>query len=202
MRTSPRSRSSTRSRRQPRSRGFNAAALLRSNARCARNLWGTLSRQSLTRLADLTKTYQLSISAGHLQFLDGGGTSRTPVSSVWLSATAVPESERWSRSSSVTQGLNAGCSRQQFTSPAARRVSSATVTPIPRTRLPSSVAPRCALPRREPSTELSAKAYGIGLCSVEELGSFSAPQAPVAPRAAFEWPCGHERLKQRPASIA
>jgi hypothetical protein len=25
------------------------------------------------------------------------------------------------------------------------------------------------------------KAYGIGLCSVEELGSFSAPQMPVAP---------------------
>src|ERR1019366_7077642 len=46
-------------------------ALLRSNARCARKAWGGLSKQSLTSLCELTKTYRLSVPAGHLQYFDG-----------------------------------------------------------------------------------------------------------------------------------
>src|ERR1700733_795685 len=45
--------------------------LLRSNARCARTAWGSLSKQSAASLSELTKTYGLSVQAGHLQFLDG-----------------------------------------------------------------------------------------------------------------------------------
>jgi hypothetical protein len=66
-----RSKISIRERRQLDSRRFTAAALFRSNARCARSAWGTLSRQSLNRLAELTKTHRLSVNAGHLQLLDG-----------------------------------------------------------------------------------------------------------------------------------
>ncbi len=34
------------------------------------------------------------------------------------------------------------------------------------------------------------KAYGIGLCTVEELGSFSHSQKPAAVASEFEWPSG------------
>jgi len=44
------------------------------------------------------------------------------------------------------------------------------VTPTPQIRLPLSAALKCALPKRGPSTGPSARPYGIGLCSVEELG--------------------------------
>ena len=54
------------------------------------------------------------------------------------------------------------------------------MTPIPPTRLLLSVAPKCVLPRREPSIGLSAKPTESGSARVEELGSFSAPQRPPA----------------------
>ena len=41
--------------------------------------------------------------------------------------------------------------------------------PIPQTSLPLFAGPRCGLPKPGPSNALR-KAYGIGLCSVEELG--------------------------------
>ena len=46
------------------------------------------------------------------------------------------------------------------------------------------------------------KAYGIGLCSVEELGSFSAPQKPVAATSPSNGHARIERLKQWPAQTA
>jgi hypothetical protein len=180
MRTSPRSRSSTRNRRQPGSRGFNAAALLRSNARCARNLWGTLSRQSLTRLADLTKTYQLSISAGHLQFLDGGW---------YITHSGLLSVAERNRCAGIRTMVE-----KQFCDPGIKRwVFKATVY---RSRCknafvgygdadPSNTSPlvRGAEMRVAETRAVNRalrKAYGIGLCSVEELGSFSTPQRPPA----------------------
>jgi hypothetical protein len=45
--------------------------LLRSNARLARNRWGALPAEAIACLADLTKRHSLSIGAGHLRMLDG-----------------------------------------------------------------------------------------------------------------------------------
>jgi hypothetical protein len=45
--------------------------LLRRNKKCARNSWGSLSKNSLQTLTELTLTHSLSVSAGHLQLLDG-----------------------------------------------------------------------------------------------------------------------------------
>jgi hypothetical protein len=45
--------------------------LLRSNARLARNRWGRLPAEAIACLADLTKRHSLSIGAGHLRMLDG-----------------------------------------------------------------------------------------------------------------------------------
>ena len=67
----------------------------------------------------------------------------------------------------------AGSLRQLSTSLPALAASSVTETPIPRTSLPWSAAPRCVSPRRRAVNRALRKAYGIGLCSVEELGSRS-----------------------------
>ena len=47
--------------------------------------------------------------------------------------------------------------------------------PIPPTFLRWFTVPRCEWRKPEPSTALCAKAYGIGICSVEEIGSFAEP---------------------------
>ncbi len=47
------------------------AGLRRSNAKHAKDNWGTLSKHCIGALAELTDTYGLSVSAGHLQLLEG-----------------------------------------------------------------------------------------------------------------------------------
>src|SRR6266446_6948636 len=44
---------------------------IRSNAKLARQLWGEPSRIALRALKDLTLRYSLSVAAGDLQFLEG-----------------------------------------------------------------------------------------------------------------------------------
>ena len=53
--------------------------------------------------------------------------------------------------------------------------SSATAMPIHPMSLPWSTAPKCGWPRPGRSTGALRKAYGIGICSVEEIGSFAEP---------------------------
>lgn len=45
--------------------------ILKSNMRHARHIWGDLPRASLCALKGLVETHNLSVSSGHLQFLDG-----------------------------------------------------------------------------------------------------------------------------------
>src|SRR5215470_17720082 len=71
MQTTSTSSVEVRMRRRPNARRLSDAALLRSNRRCTHSIWGKLSRRSLTRLAELTLRYRLSVTAGDLQFLDG-----------------------------------------------------------------------------------------------------------------------------------
>ena len=47
------------------------SGLLRSNLKCARHNWGGLSKNTLQTLTGLTETYCFSVAAGHLQLLDG-----------------------------------------------------------------------------------------------------------------------------------
>src|ERR1700719_2418135 len=47
------------------------ARLRRSNAKHAKDNWSALSKHSIGALAELTDTYGLSVSAGHLQLLEG-----------------------------------------------------------------------------------------------------------------------------------
>ena len=83
-----------------------------------------------------------------------------------------------------------------------KRLSSDTVTPIPRTRPPWFVAPKCGLPRREPSIEPSERPMESASAVSKSSGRSPLPLMPRAARAAFEWSSQIERLKQWPASIA
>jgi hypothetical protein len=145
-------------------------ALLRSNARCARKAWGSLSKQSLTGLCELTKTYRLSVPAGHLQFFDG----RWYVTHAGLLRLA--NRRRCS-------GIRAVIEKSLCNPAGCRWVFKATVSKSPRSRGfvgygdadPTNVSPlvRGAEMRVAETRAVNRalrKAYGIGLCSVEELG--------------------------------
>ncbi len=61
-------------------------------------------------------------------------------------------------------------------------------TPSLPTSPPSSVGPRCGWPETRAVNRALRKAYGIGLCSVEEIGSF--PPAATPARATEKAPAG------------
>jgi len=153
--------------------------LLRRNVRCARNNWGRLSKNSICLLAELTEAYSLSIAAGHLQLLDGrwyithSGLLRLAfrnrcrgINTTLEERLSDPIANRWvfravvhkSRGSKGFVGY--GDADPTNTSPLVRGAEM---------RVAETRAVNRAL----------RKAYGIGLCSVEELGSISWSSAPA-----------------------
>ena len=111
--------------------------LLRSNTKLADITWGAVSEAAVGSLKDLTEKYRLSVAAGDLQFLDGrwyvthAGLLRVAerrrccgIRTVIEKDLSDPITNRWVFRATV------------FKSPRSREVSSATVTPIPPTRLP------------------------------------------------------------------
>ncbi len=151
----------------------------RSNARLARQLWGEPSRTALRGLRELTARYSLSVAAGDLQFLEG----------------------RWyvTHSGLLQLASRRGChgiktiAQDQFSDATAGRwVFKAIVYKSGLSRGfvgygdadPSNVSPlvhgaEMRVAETRAVNRALRKAYGIGLCSVEELGSFSAPQKPL-----------------------
>jgi len=149
-----------------------------SNAKLARQLWGEPSRVALRRLRELTARYSLSVAAGDLQFLDG----------------------RWyvTHSGLLQLATRRGCRgiktilQDHFSDlTAARWVFKAVVYKSGLSRgfvgygdaNPSNVSPlvRGAEMRVAETRAVNRalrKAYGIGLCSVEELGWLSEPPKP------------------------
>ncbi len=141
----------------------------RSNARFARSTWGGLSKIALRSLQKLTEEYALSVAAGDLQFLDG----RWYVTHAGL--LRVAHHSRCCGIRTVVQ--------ERLSNPSSNRwVFKATVYKSPRSRGfigygdadPSNVSPlvRGAEMRVAETRAVNRalrKAYGIGLCSVEEL---------------------------------
>jgi len=143
----------------------------RTNLRLAHRLWGQLSAASSQALRQLTQRYALSISAGDLQFLNGG----------WYVT----------HSGLLQLALRRGCRgietvlQEQSSDPvAARWVFRATVYKSAGSRGfvgygdadPSNISSvvRGAEMRVAETRAVNRalrKAYGIGLCSVEELGA-------------------------------
>ena len=127
--------------------------LVRQNIRLARR-WvaGQLRTAAIDRLRGLTETFQFSFSRGDLHYLDGGWY----ITHAGLLRLAQRRRCVGIRVQQVPQFCDPVISRWVFkatvyTSPR-RRDLWVTAMPIPRIRLPSFAAPRCASPKLAPST--------------------------------------------------
>jgi len=152
------------------------ASTYRLNARLARATWGELSRTAVRGLRSLTEEYGLSVAAGDLQFLEG----RWYITHAGLIGIA-----RRKRCCAIRS-----CLIERLSDPlAARWIFKATVYKSTKSHGfvgfgdadPSnvSVGVRGAEMRVAETRAVNRalrKAYGIGLCSVEELGC--SPKAP------------------------
>jgi hypothetical protein len=159
-----------------------AQTLWRENARSARHAWGTLDREPLRQLRSLTVKYRLSVSSGDLQLLNG----RWYVTHTGLLGIAQRRK---------CAGINAVIVRSLCNSAASRWVVRATVYKSPGSTGfvgygdadPSNVSSlvhgaEMRVAETRAVNRALRKAYGIGLCSVEELGSLSgSPSSSVGP---------------------
>jgi hypothetical protein len=147
----------------------------RSNARLARQLWGEPSRIALRSLRELTARYSLSVAAGDLQLLEG----RWYVTHSGLLQLA---SRRGCR------GINTTLQDKFSDLAAGRWVFKAIVYKSGHSKGfvgygdadPSNVSSmvrgaELRIAETRAVNRALRKAYGIGLCSVEELGAFSSP---------------------------
>ena len=178
------------------------SSTLHANYCVARALWGDLSGISLENLKSLTGRYSLSIAAGELLYLDG----HWHVTHAGLLRLAQHNHCR---------GITVQPVREFCDSAANRWVFKATVYKSPGSRGfvgygdadPSNVSAlvRGAEMRMAETRGVNRalrKAYGIGLCSVEELGTFSPRIEPSrvstkAPVAAAQSVSGNGRLRLR-----
>ncbi len=147
----------------------------RSNVKLARQLWGEPSRVALRSLRELTTRYSLSVAAGDLQLLDG----RWYVTHSGLLQLA---SRRGCR------GINTMLQDKFSDFLAGRWVFKAVVYKSAHSKGfvgygdadPSNVSSmvrgaELRIAETRAVNRALRKAYGIGLCSVEELGAFSTP---------------------------
>jgi hypothetical protein len=152
----------------------------RSNVKLARQLWGEPSRIALQSLRELTVRYSLSVAAGDLQFLDG----RWYVTHSGLLQLA---------SRKGCRGIKTTLQERLSDIESSRWVFKATVFKSPSSKGfvgygdadPSNVSSlvqgaELRIAETRAVNRALRKAYGIGLCSVEELGAFSNPAKPSA----------------------
>ena len=150
-----------------------ASALWRTNIKCARSIWNDLSPRALDGLRDLTERYALSVANGDLQYFDG----RWYVTHAGL--LRIAERRRCS-------GIRPVLQRDLSDPSASHWVFKATVYKSPESKGfvgygdadPSNVSPlvygaEMRVAETRAVNRALRKAYGIGLCSVEELGWLS-----------------------------
>jgi hypothetical protein len=153
-----------------------------ANLRAARSIWGPLPQLASKNLRELTERYHLSVIGGDVALLD----NRLYVTHAGL----LRVSER-NRCCGIVTRLQKDLSDPTI----GRWVFRATVFKSRRSKGfvgygdadPTNTSPlvRGAEMRVAETRAVNRalrKAYGIGLCSVEELGSFSVPQMPLTPR--------------------
>jgi hypothetical protein len=134
----------------------------------------------LRNLRELTERHALSVAAGDLQFFDGR---------LYVTHAGLLHIAKRNRCA----GIQATLEEKPSEASAYRWIFKATVYKSPRSRGfvgygdadPSNVSPlvrgaEMRIAETRAVNRALRKAYGIGLCSVEELGSFSAPQKPMA----------------------
>ena len=150
----------------------------RANAKLVRQLWGEPSCIALRALRELTAKYSLSVAAGDLQFLDGRWyvthcgllqlASRRGcrgIKTFLQERLSDPAASRWVFRAVVYKGPNS----KGF-------VGFGDADPSNVSSLVQGAEMRVAETRAV--NRALRKAYGIGLCSVEELGAFSSSAKP------------------------
>jgi hypothetical protein len=166
------------------------ATLVRQNLRLVKQLYPALAQRDFGRLRELTRALRLSVSQGEILCIDG----RWYVTHAGLLRIALR---------ARCFGIRTVLQERQSDPLVGRWVFRATVYKSPGSRGfvgygdadPSNVSPlvRGAEMRVAETRAVNRalrKAYGIGLCSVEELGSFSAP--PKLPAVSLQ-ANGHQR---------
>jgi hypothetical protein len=150
----------------------------RTNARLARALWGKLSAFTCKRLRDLTREHRLSIAAGDLRLMEGCWyVTHSGLLRIAKRDGCVGIHTRYERTLSDPVG-----SRWVFKATVHRRGASRGFTGFGDADV-SNVSPlvRGAEMRVAETRAVNRalrKAYGIGLCSVDELGWASLPPQP------------------------
>ena len=155
----------------------------RSNARLARERWGLDHRATLRELKELTIRHSLSIAAGDLQLLDG----RLYVTHSGLLRIASRNRCR-SIETAVQENLSdPAAGRWVFKATVVKRASASSFVAYGDAD-PTNVSPlvrgaELRIAETRATARALRKAYGIGLCSVDELGGVSFP--PKSPAAEF-----------------
>ena len=145
-----------------------------SNSRLARQLWGELSKLASRNLRDLTTRYSLSVAAGDLQLLDG----RWYVTHSGLLQVASRRGCCGIETSLQDQSSNISAGRWVFKATVYKSATSKGFVGYGDAD-PSNVSPmirgaEMRIAETRAVNRALRKAYGIGLCSVEELGSVHA----------------------------
>ena len=148
-------------------------ATFQSNKRMARQLWGDISRTALRDLEELTSEHLLSISSGDLILLDGrwyvthkgllGLSRRNRCAGIKVQPVqefCVPSAQRWAFEATVYK-----------TKTCRGFVGYGDADPSNVSALVHGAEMRVAETRAV--NRALRKAYGIGTCSVEEIGSFT-----------------------------
>ena len=174
---------------------MNITKKIRSNARHARAIWGDLPKPIVHGLTSLTAEYDLSVSAGDLQLLEG----RWYVTHAGLLRISTHR-----RCSGIRTVLEKGLSNPAT----ARWVFRATVYKTPSSKGfvgygdadPSNVSPlvrgaEMRIAETRAVNRALRKAYGIGLCSVEELGWISEAGEVGPPSAQFKYLSRSKRVE-------
>jgi hypothetical protein len=150
----------------------------RSNLKLARQLWGEPSPVALRSLRELTARYSLSVAAGDLQFLDG----RWYVTHSGLLQLASRKGCRGIQTKLQESLSDVGMGRWVFkaivfkSSTSKGFIGYGDADPSNVSSVVRGAELRIAETRAV--NRALRKAYGIGLCSVEELGALSSPPRP------------------------
>jgi hypothetical protein len=151
----------------------------RSNAKLARELWGESSRIALRTLRELTVKYSLSVAAGDLQLLEG----RWYVTHSGLLQLASRKGCRGIKTILQERLSDVGMGRWVFKATVFKSSSSmgfvgyGDADPSNVSSLVRGAEMRVAETRAV--NRALRRAFGIGVCSVEELGSFSNSRGPA-----------------------
>ena len=181
----------------------NRSKLFNTNFRDALNIWGELPKIAFRDLKELTLKYALSVAGGDLQLLDG----RWYVTHAGLLRLAFRRRCGGIRTTAVDRLSDSAANRWVFKATVYRSGSKGFVGYGDAD--PSNVSPlvRGAEMRVAETRAVNRalrKAYGIGLCSVEELGWPSIAPSPSDNHARPNKPCasngsndGHPRLRDQ-----